>query len=321
MPPAPPPDFRHVGIEPGPTRRRVRHIVFGSGLFAFSLGVLAAWRLDWVSVFLALVVAGSAMWIATRAVGPVLAGERLSEARMSIVPWGVLVHDDPEPRVLHWPAVREVQVDCVHEMDHATPSTRWSVVKIRTERETLGGRAPGDVALELLEAHFQRYAEEAGRPVALDLDGDRHLDDWLEPVVERLLAEARALLASGGLAERLSLAPKSYREIAAVASPDTRHALSTVLGSGLDAPADPRPLAALLAAELGERTLLERLILLGASPHPILAAVARAAALRLGADIRRVGALDELSDFVSPADLSELRLWARGPAPATASAS
>ncbi|MFO0572343.1 MAG: hypothetical protein U0263_42375, partial [Polyangiaceae bacterium] len=92
-------------------------------------------------------------------------------------------------------------------------------------------------------------------------------------------------------------------------------------GSGLDAPADPRPLAALLAAELGERTLLERLILLGASPHPILAAVARAAALRLGADIRRVGALDELSDFVSPADLSELRLWARGPAPATAPAS
>ncbi|MFO0566204.1 MAG: hypothetical protein U0263_11115 [Polyangiaceae bacterium] len=236
MPPAPPPDFRHVGIEPGPTRRRVRHIVFGSGLFAFSLGVLAAWRLDWVSVFLALVVAGSAMWIATRAVGPVLAGERLSEARMSIVPWGVLVHDDPEPRVLHWPAVREVQVDCVHEMDHATPSTRWSVVKIRTERETLGGRAPGDVALELLEAHFQRYAEEAGRPVALDLDGDRHLDDRLEPVGERLLADARACRVRGWS----SACPWHRRAIErsfAVASPDTRHALSTVLAR-LDAPAD-----------------------------------------------------------------------------------
>lgn len=312
MVPAPPPDFRLVGVEPGPSVRRARGVKLGVGLAAFVAGVLAAWRLDWVSVAFSLLIAGSAVLIAHRTLGPVLGGERLSEARMSIVPWGVLVHAEPEPRVLHWAAVRELHVDCVHEMDNATPSTRWSVVKIRTERETLGGRAPGDVALERLEANVERYAEEAARPVALDLDGATGAEEPFEPVFERLLSEARWLLASGELKERLALAPKSYRHAGSEPCPETRGALAEVLERGLDCPADPRPLAALLAAELGERSLLGQVLPLTASPHPLVAAVARAAALRLGGDIKRIGALDELSDFVSAADLGQLREWAGG---------
>lgn len=310
MPPPPPPDFRFVGIEPGPSKKSARSTKLAVGTAAFLAGLLAAWRLDWVTIGISLLVAGGAVLIAHRALGPVLAGERLSEARMSIVPWGVLVHAEPEPRVLHWAAVREVRVDCVREMDNATPSTRWSVVKIRTERETLGGRAPGDVALETLEANVERYADEAARPLALDLDGTTGVDELFEPAFERLLSEARWLLSSGELEERLALAPKSYRHMGSVPCPETRGVLAQVLGSGLDSPADPRPLAALLAAELGEVALLDRVLPLTASPHPLVAAVARAAALRLGGDIKRIGALDELADFVPAADLGQLRVWA-----------
>ncbi len=312
MLPDPPPDFRLVGVEPGPSIGRARGIKLGVGLSVFVVGVLAAWRLDWVTVAFSLLIAASAVLIAHRALGPVLESDRLSEARMSIVPWGVLVHAEPEPRVLRWAAVRELHVDCIHEMDNATPSTRWSVVKIRTERETLGGRAPGDVALERLEANVERYAEEAARPVALDLDGATGAEEPFEPVFERLLSEARWLLSTGELEERLALAPRSYRHAGSEPCPETRGALAEVLERGLDSPADPRPLAALLAAELGERSLLGLVLPLTASPHPVVAAVARAAALRLGGDIKRIGALDELSDFVSAADLGQLRLWAGG---------
>jgi len=314
MAPAPPPDFRLVGVEPGPSARSARRAKVAFGAAAFVVGLLVAWRLDWVTVLCSLLVAGGAVLIVHRSMGPVLAGQRLSEARMSIVPWGVLVHDDPEPRVLRWAAVREIQVDALREMDNATPSTRWSVVKIRTERETLGGRAPGDVALERLEANVERYAEEAGRPLALDLDGIAAHEDVFEPVLERLIARARWLLRTGELEERLALAPRSYRHAGSVPLPETRGALARVLAQGMDGPADPRALAALLAAELGERSLLGSLLPLTASPHPLVAAVARAAALRLGGDIKRIGALDELADFVPAAELGPLRVWARAPA-------
>lgn len=219
MLPAPPPDFRLVGVEPGPSIGRARGIKLGVGLSVFVVGVLAAWRLDWVTVAFSLLISASAVLIAHRSLGPVLESDRLSEARMSIVPWGVLVHAEPEPRVLRWAAVRELHVDCIHEMDNATPSTRWSVVKIRTERETLGGRAPGDVALERLEANVERYAEEAARPVALDLDGATGAEELFEPVFERLLSEARWLLSTGELEERLALAPRSYLTPAASLAP------------------------------------------------------------------------------------------------------
>jgi hypothetical protein len=228
---------------------------------------------------------------------------------MAIVPWGVRVDSITAPRVLRWAAVRQVQVDYVHDMDYATPSTRWSVVTIRTERETLGGRAPGTVALERLEAHLDRYTEEASRPIALDLDGKTALEELLEPRFERLLAEARRLIHSGELAKRLAICTRSYRDAGLVPSSDTEHALAAILVSELETPADPRPLALVLAAEIGDRKILPLVLPLTSSPHPMVAAVARGAALRLGAEIKRIGALDELDDFLCEADLRQIRTW------------
>jgi hypothetical protein len=123
------------------------------------------------------------------------------------------------------------------------------------------------------------------------------------------------MLHAGDLGERLQLPPGSYREAGSRRS--TARACELLRLALVDcraAAADPRPLAAVLAAELGETRLLETLCSLSACPHPLVAAVCRAAALRLGADVKRIGAVEEVCDFVADADLRELGAWARGSA-------
>jgi hypothetical protein len=259
------------------------------------------------TVFAAGIAGALSAMLAVRGLGPAVLGGA-HPARLSIVPWGVLVHSERTPRVLRWAAVRSVDVRYVHEMDHATPSIRWSIVRVHTQREVFAGRARGAVSLERLEAHLAHYAEEASKPVALDLDGRTVVDDFLDPVFERLLAEARHALSTGVLTERLTLPPASYRTVrAAAASSDAADELHEVLVRP-PAPephrADPRPFAALLAAEMRASRALDALLALCSSPHPLVATVARAAALRLGADVRATGALEELSEFVAPGELA-----------------
>lgn len=284
----------------------------GAGTASFGLAIALGGGAEATTLAAASAVGLTTALLAVRRRGPTLRGEQLSQAPMAIVPWGVLVHSEPMPRILRWAAVRAVHVDLVCEMDHATPSTRWSVVRIETERESFTGRAPGGVSLERLEAHLERYAAEAARPIALDLDGATAIDAPLEPSFELLLAEARRLLHGGELTERISIPPASYRETRGAAPSDEAVTLleQTLLESD-DAPADPRPLACVVAAEIGAHELGPAVLGLTTSPHPLVAAVARASALKLGSDVRRAGALDELREFVPDADLDQIERWAR----------
>ncbi len=308
---APPPDFRYVGLNPAPTRRVVGAAAAAAGLATACLGVVLSAGGDLPALALACLAGGVTAWMVVRWLGPTLPTLAPRATPLAIVPWGVLVHSEPVPRMLRWAAVRSIKVDFIHEMDHATPSTRWSLVTIRTDRETLGGRAPGQISLERLEAYFPRYAEEAARPAALDLDGNCALDEWLQPNFELLLAEARRLICSGELTDRLGLMPRSYREPRpARPSADALERLEEVLRGAPESAADPRPLAALIAAELGASELLALLRDLTTSPHPLLAAIARASALRLGADVKRIGAVEELSDFVPSRELEQMQSWA-----------
>jgi hypothetical protein len=68
-----------------------------------------------------------------------------------------------------------------------------------------------------------------------------------------------------------------------------------------------------IAAEIGAVELEAQVVALTICPHPMVAAVARASALRLGTDVRRAGALDELAEFVLDADLDLIRSWAAAP--------
>jgi hypothetical protein len=305
----PPPDFRYVGLEPGPSYRSVALLAGGVGLGTCLLGVALGGGAELGTLTAAGGAGVVAAILSARLHGPT--ARWATQVPMAIVPWGVLVLSETAPRVLRWPAVRSVNVDFVHEMDHATPSTRWSVVTIATEREVLGGRTPGSVSLERLEAHLPSYAEEASRPLAGDLDGDEPLSSPLEPAFELLLGQARRLLHSGALSERLSLPPSSYRQVrTSRASSQAVSLLARVLRAPPGGPADPRALAAVLAAELGAGDLIDAVTPMTTSPNPLLAAVSRAAALRLGAPARRVGSLDEVSEFVPATDLEQIRDWA-----------
>jgi hypothetical protein len=306
----PPPDFRYVGLQPAPSSREVMLGAAAAGAATFALAVALGGGPEPGTLTAASLVGVTTALLAARRRGPTERGPRSSRAPIAIVPWGVLILAETAPRILRWAAVRAVRVDLVCEMDAATPLTRWSVVHIDTERESFAGRAPGSVALERLEAHFERYAEEAARPIALDLDGTTALDAPLEPVFELLLAEARRLLHGGALSERISLPPASYRDPrGAAVSDEALILLRARLESSGGEQADPRPLACLIAAETGATELAALVVGLTTCPHPLVAAVARAAALRLGTDVQRAGSLDELAEFLPEADLDQLRGW------------
>jgi hypothetical protein len=237
---------------------------------------------------------------------------RAHEVAMAVVPWGIIVAPDTEPRVLRWPAVRKVSVDVTHTLRGGTPAILESFVTVETERELLAGRAPGAVGLESLVANLDAYAEEAARPPARDLDGSAPAgDDATEPVATLLLKLAEEICSSGSGAARLLLPAGGYRSVSTQkAAPETLPELREVLYSSGGAPADPRPLAAILAGMLGARDLVPDLLRLVSSPHPIVAAFAKAAALRLGAPLNRAGTLSEIGPFLFDEDLDAIRAWA-----------
>jgi hypothetical protein len=233
---------------------------------------------------------------------------------MAIVPWGVHVAPETDPRVLRWPAVRRVTVDVTHTLRGGTPDALASVVTVFTEREVLAGRAPGAVPLEALLANLAGYSAEAARPAAADLDGLEPLAGGAaEPAAKTLLAGADALCRSADGAARLRLPAGDYRHVALrAAGPETLEVLRAALAAGLDAPADPRPLASVVTALLGARELVPDLVRLVSSPHPLVAACAKASALRLGAPQSRAGSVEEVEAFLFAEDFELLDAWSRG---------
>jgi hypothetical protein len=276
------------------------------GALAFAFGVVCAGPEPAALILAGLAGVATGLFVRHRS-GPTWSGSAAAQAPMTIVPWGVVVRSESSYRVLHWPAIAALTVDFVHEMDHATPSTRWSVVTIRTGRDVLGGRASGHVPLEGLQARLAEYSAQASRSVALDPWGRDRVECAGEPCVEALLDRSHRLLHSGALFDDLALSARGYRGACGV-SRRSLERLEELLTCEPDG-SDPRPLAAILAAELDARALCDHVAALALSPHPVLAAVSRVAALRLGADVCRVGALDELEEFLPAVDIDALAVW------------
>ncbi len=235
-----------------------------------------------------------------------------SRLALALVPWGVLVESGGGLRALRWAAVKNVEMTIVHGRDDLTPITRFSQVRIDTAGGALVGYASGAAPLDRLVAHLDAYAGEQGCAISLDLEGDRAPGRVHEPQCEPLLCSARAFLESGEGYAALALPSASYRTTWTRApSDDTLAILRSVLVSRATEPFDRRPFAAVVAAELEAVELVDELIALVASPHPLVASVAKAAALRLGAPTSRVGSLDEVAAFLAPADLETLTAWSR----------
>src|SRR5687767_14902869 len=137
-----PPDFRYVWLTPGPASAAVT-MAFGS-VGTAGLG-LALWSADPRPLSLGLTLGMGAVTALVLARNErraaLLRGAR--EVAMAVVPWGIIVAPDTEPRVLRWPAIQKVSVDVTHTMRGGTPVIVASFVTVQTAREVLAGRAPG----------------------------------------------------------------------------------------------------------------------------------------------------------------------------------
>jgi hypothetical protein len=308
----PPPDFRYVGLVAGVPPSDVA--LAAAGASTSLAGIFLVWALPESPGLIVSAVAAGLTAIAVGRRGALRFVKRLRAAptAMAIVPWGVLVDpDDDAPRVLRWPGVRRVEVDFVHLRDAAgTPSTAWSFVTVETERERLIGRAAGPVAIERLIAHLASYADETSLPLALDLDGEKPgAAAGIEPIAATLVARARALVSSSEGIEALSLSPSSYRDATAKeADSEAVRRLRDVLRRA-PTRADARALAALVAGELEATPLVPDLLRLVTAVNPIVAAAAKAAALRLGAEPNRAGAIEEVAPFLLDEDRDALADW------------
>jgi hypothetical protein len=302
---APVPDFRYVGLEPVPARR-----VSVAGAVCV-LGGSVTLATSGAGLGQALALGGIASALAALALKSTQRSTRppAGAARMAIVPWGVLVHADA-PRILRWSAVRRLEV--------ATSRARglWSGalsrVVVQTERDRFVGTTIGTPPLEGLVEHLDAYAEEQATPVALDLDGAQP-GEALEPECESLFVAARAWLETARAATQLGLPPAGYRR-ASVRAPSPRavEVLRRVLRDRTPKRADPRAFAAVIAAEVHATELVPDLVPLTQCPHPLVAAVAKQAAHKLGAARARVGTLDEVAPFLFEGDRKRLDAWARG---------
>jgi len=292
------PDFRWVGLVPGQDLGpRVAASLFlaGGGVGA---GLLRELGLIHAAVGAFLAATGLAL-VWRRVSAPI---RRASTKRVpfAIVPWGVLVEEE-SPRVLRWAAVRSLHVHTMYGRDAAaTTSTLFSYVTLRTEHELFAGRTSGAAPLDRLLVHLEAYASEQNHPVALDLDGETASADPLEPEFERVLSAALEMLLNAPSSHRLGL-ETSYRTSGLRAASDTTiDSIRAILRDRREHALDRRPLASVVAAEL---------VALVQSPHPMVAAVAKAAALRLGAPHARVGGVDEVAPFLPQEDVDALRAW------------
>ena len=305
-----PPDFRYVWLMPGPTSAAVAIATATIGLGAVGFGL---WNSGHQPMSMALTLGASAVAALAfvRSERTVPRRDGACEVPMAIVPWGIIVTPDDSPRVLRWPAIRRVGVEVTHTLRGGTPSVVSSLVTVHTDRDVLAGRTAGSVDLESLMVDLAAYAEEATRPVSCDLEGIEPAGDGAtEPVAALLMRNARHLCSTRDGAAQLGLPPGGYRTAAVrTAGPETVGLLRAVLSQSRDAPADPRPLAAFVAGLLGVRELVPDLLRLVSSPHPVVAAAAKAAALRLGAPPNRAGAVDEVALFLFDEDYALIRGW------------
>ncbi len=119
---APAPDFRYVGLEPGPAAHPGLWASFAAAGTTLGAGVL--YEIGIKGAILAALAATAGAVLVRRVGGPRVAARaraklggtalvRRDPVAMAIVPWGILVQPDLAPRILRWAAVKTVQVEMI----------------------------------------------------------------------------------------------------------------------------------------------------------------------------------------------------------------
>lgn len=306
-----PPELRYQLLRAGPGRSAwaLRGIAGGFGLAgAAALAIATATPKLLVVMPVLTAVAHVAVRKVSRLLGP---SGGLRAVPVGIVPWGIVVDPDGQPEPVPWSRLREVSYTLLqrdNRRDADSPSL--AVMLFDTDVGLVQAEAEEGEWVTSVDAFAAPFARAAARTVAADLAGREPLDTGGAPATLALLRRAEALLDSADGRAALSLDAGGYRTTSSrIAGPETRATLRAALWNG-DIGCDPGPLAAVLAADLAISELLPDLLRLILSPSPLLAATARAAAVRLGASRMAAGSLDELEHFLAAEELTELRRWA-----------
>lgn len=301
---APEPDFRHVTLVSLPAKAAPWALAGATAALTFGVGSMLGWR----EAICAGVVGTCAMATAYRARRrPDVSAK---PASMSIVPWGVIVDEGEQTRVLRWAAIERIDVETIYGRDQASDVTRHSVVFVQTDRDRLVGSMYGAAPLDRLLAHREAYAREAEHVAAIDLDGGAPAGEVWEPQVERLLLASGELLRGGGGGVNGGVAIGYRGRRTTLAAEEVAVRLREILADRTDRSCDPRPLGVILAAELGLHSLAPEIAQLVSSPHPLTAAAARAAGTALGIPKSRLGVLEEVAPFLPDGEVEALSAWA-----------
>lgn len=304
---APEPNFRRVTLA---ARTRPRDLgplamaALGAGT-VIGAATLAGWRHAAVAALVYGAGAAVALRRGTRERRKAAPGRAVS---MAIVPWGIIIDEGGETRILRWGAIARVEVETLYGRDQATDLARGSTIVVETDHERLVGKAPHEVPLERLVVHRDAYAREAAHVAAVDLDGRCAAGESWEPQFERLLETSHQMLRGGS--DSLTASLIGYRGLRSrLVSEEVATRLRAILTDRTDRALDPRPLSAILAAELGLTSLAPEIAQLVSSPHPLTAATARVAGMALGIPKSRLGVLDEVAPFLPDADVEALSAW------------
>ncbi len=229
---------------------------------------------------------------------------------VAVVPWGIVIDPDKVPEPIPWSEIKALShriVTSNSRHDKHAPRRALFLFNLGDRRiQAVADEGPWVTAIHTFRP---KLAVSASRSFAPDLAGTSEIDRQGLPLSLALVRRAQALLDSPEAGTLLGLEGGGYRTTSSrIAGERTRQILHAAFWDS-HSPHDPGPLAVILAGELRVTSLLPHLLELILAPSPLLAAVARAAAVRLGATLISAGSLDEIRDFLPEADIAELRNW------------
>jgi hypothetical protein len=253
--------------------------------------------------FLAAAAAGAVAYLSSRPTAVERATQRVA---LEICPWGVFTK-----QWVPWRGVDQIAHTVEVERRRTTNDfIRSSVVRVRVNTEYFAGKRLEESVLEALDALLPIYKSQSSMPFAVGVDATSKPIAHDAPSAFRdILASSRAFLNSPAGRELTESASGSYREETRKVKPQTTLRLSQWL---IEKPhkIDPAPFAAIIAAELDVRETIDELLALTMSPHPLVAAVARASANRMGVHPSRSFPIEETVPFLDADDLAAIRAWA-----------
>lgn len=233
----------------------------------------------------------------------------LRRAAFQIVPWGVIT------AVAHgWDEIDQIVHESLKQED-GTNDRGWPFIKsfvyVDIDGERFQGVCDFKPALSGLPGLLRTFAAESERPIALDLEGEETIDPGSGVTFKRLLDAARRLRGSSRAEELFDVRSADYRTTTRTLRGEGAALLGDLM-TRAPGHADVAPLAAVLAAELGAEGFDAELSVLSRSPSPLVSAVARAAAMRMGSGPSSLTRRRELAAFLEGSEASAIDAWGRG---------